>query len=148
MPLDKFTQKSAEALNEAVQLANKLNHSQVTPWHLSLVLTEQPGGIVGSILQKLGKDPTQIAANCQTKLDSLPIISGSAPGLVSTSLAKVLDRAESQAGKLQDEYVSTEHLFLALLEDLEIKSAFGVDKSTALAILTDVRGSQRVTDSH
>jgi ATP-dependent Clp protease ATP-binding subunit ClpB len=152
MNLDKLTTKSAESLQGAMQLAGKLNHPEITPLHLSLVLIEQPGGIVASILQKLekenkiDKDLATISKELKDKLEKLPTISTSTQAYFSTDLKKVFDQAESEAGKLRDDFISTEHLFLALLDNSQIESIFDTSKKDVLEILKQVRGSQKVTD--
>lgn len=146
MQFDKYTTKSAEALQGAIQLAGKLNHSEVTPWHLALVLVEQPQGIVSSLLQKLNFDLDDVSADLQQQLEQLPTVSGGTQARASVGLSKVLADAESEAGKLNDEYVSTEHLFLALLANTDIKKTINTDQKAVLEVLKEVRGSQRVTD--
>lgn len=146
MQFDKFTTKSAEALQGAIQLAGQLNHSEVTPWHLATVLVEQPQGIVPSLLQKLDKNPGDISTDLKQHLTQLPTISGEPQARASSGLTKILNDAESEAGKLGDEYISTEHLFLALLDNNDFKKSISLDKKDVLAVLKEVRGSQRVTD--
>lgn len=146
MNLNKLTTKSAESLEGAMQLAGQLRNPDIRPEHLAVVLAEQPGGIVPSILQKLGKDHAQIAQALQDKLTSLPTVSGPTQAVVSQPLTKVLDKAESAAGKLRDEYISTEHLFLGLLDEPGLRSVFDLDEKTVLEALKEVRGNQKVTD--
>jgi ATP-dependent Clp protease ATP-binding subunit ClpB len=155
MNLNNLTTKSAEAIQGSMHLAGQLNHSEVTPLHLALILTQQPNGIVPTLLQKLDQDPSTIAQNIQTELSKLPTVSGiDASGTPTTppktqaspELSRVLSQAESEAGKLRDEYISTEHLFLSLLENTTTKSLFSVDKKDVLDTLKKVRGNQRVTD--
>jgi ATP-dependent Clp protease ATP-binding subunit ClpB len=146
MDLNKFTTKSAEALQGAMQLAGKLSHAELTPWHLLMVLIEQADGIVPAILQKLEKNPPEVANQVRTELTQLPTVSGKTQAYLSNELQKVLENAEGEAGKLRDEYISTEHLFLALLELPSIKKNLSIDRAAVLTILKDIRGSQRVTD--
>lgn len=146
MQFDTFTTKSAEALQGAIQLAGKMNHSEVTPWHLALVLVEQPQGIVSSLLQKLNFDIDDVVADLKQHIEQLPTVSGESQARASAGLSKVLADAESEAGKLNDEYVSTEHLFLALLNNADIKKTIQTDRQAVLQVLKEVRGSQRVTD--
>lgn len=141
-----LTTKAAEAIQGTMQLAGKLKHAQLTPWHLLLVLAEQPGGIVPSLLQKLEVNPSEISAQLKEKLSQLPIVSGPTQATISTELNLVFNQAETEAGKLRDEYISTEHLLLALLEVSEIKQLLKTDKKQILDVLKDVRGSQKVTD--
>ena len=142
---EKLTTKAAEAIQGSMQLAGKLKHSEITPWHLLLVLIEQPNGVVPTLLQQLNQDPQQIAENIQNKLRALPSVSGPTQARVTTELANALEQAESEAGKLRDEYISTEHLLLALLEITEISDLLNISRSDVLTSLEKVRGAQKVT---
>ena len=142
---EKLTTKAAEAIQGSMQLAGKLKHSEITPWHLLLVLIEQPNGVVPTLLQQLNQDPQQIAENIQNKLRALPGVSGPTQARVTTELANALEQAESEAGKLRDEYISTEHLLLALLEITEISDLLNISRSDVLTSLEKVRGAQKVT---
>ena len=144
--LDKLTTKSAEALQGAMQLAGKLKNPEVTPWHLLLVLVNQPTGIVPTILQNLDLEPDRVRQRVQEKLKSLPTVSGPTQAYLSSNLAQVFDKAESEAGKMRDEFISTEHLLLGLLDINEIKELLNLDKKQVLEVLSNVRGAQKVTD--
>lgn len=146
MDVNRLTTKSAEALQGAMQLAGKLHNPELTPWHLLLVLVEQPEGIVPALLTKLERDPATLSARIQDKLSTLPTVSGPTQAHVSSDLNKIFNDAESEAGKLRDEYISTEHLFLALLNQRDIRDMIGLDKEEVTKTLKEVRGSQRVTD--
>ncbi|HEX7017924.1 MAG TPA: ATP-dependent chaperone ClpB [Patescibacteria group bacterium] len=146
MDFNRFTTKSAEAIQGAMQLAGKLKNPQLEPLHLLQVLVKQPGGIVPSLLQKLDQDPENISIRIQTQLSTLPTISGPTQAVLSDDLRRALEQAESEAGKLNDEYISTEHLFLALLETKVTQELLSISKNDVLKVLKDVRGSQRVTD--
>jgi len=143
---EKLTTKSAEAIQGAMQLAGKLKHSQLTPWHLLLVLLEQPGGIVPSLLEKLGKNPQEISAQIKSELSKLPTVSGPTQANLSSDLNQVFDQAESEAGKLRDEYISTEHLLLALLNLKPVLNLLNITKAQVLDSLKSIRGNQKVTD--
>ncbi len=147
MNFNQFTTKSAEAIQGAIQLAGKLNHSELTPWHLLLVLVEQPEGIVPALLTKLEQDIPTITKKVKQELAQLPTVSGettSQPRLTS-DLRKALDQAESEAGQLRDEYISTEHLFLALLDVSKVRELLDLKKQEVLDALNSVRGNQHVT---
>ena len=146
MDLNKLTTKAAESIQGTMQLAGKLAHPELTPFHLALVLLQQPGGIVPAVVQKLNQDPARSAGVIQNKLASLPTVSTQTQAVVSRDLQQVLAQAESEAGKLKDEYISTEHLFLALLDLKDIRDVFEITKKEVLEVLAQVRGSQRVTD--
>jgi len=148
MNLNRFTTKSAEAIEQAVRLAAKLKHTSVEPLHLLVALLEQPQGIVPSLLQKLEQDPAAASHRAQQLLQKKPSTSSpsTSQAYVSRELSKVFDEAESQAGKLRDEYISTEHLLLGLLSISEIKDILPVAKKDIEKALKELRGSQKVTD--
>lgn len=146
MNLDKLTTKSAEALQGAMQLAGEMHHSEIRALHLALVLINQKGGIVSTMLQKLEKDVAEVSTALQSEVSALPVVSGPTQARMSAELQKVFTTAESEAGKLRDEFISTEHLFLALLDISEIKNIITTSKKEVLNVLKEVRGSQKVTD--
>ncbi|MBI4733348.1 MAG: AAA family ATPase, partial [Rubrobacteridae bacterium] len=151
MRMDKFTIKSQEALGEAQRLAEGKGHQQVEPEHLLIALIDQKDGVILPILQKLAVDPTNAKNQLSIELERRPKVSGAAAAsYVSNELKKAIDTAFTEAEKLKDEYVSTEHLLLAALGDnttaSRIMKSLGVTKEAVLKILVDVRGSQRVTD--
>src|SRR6201999_414691 len=121
MQPDRFTIKSQEALQAAQQLADQRHNPQTTPEHLLAVLLEQDGGIVAPVLRKLGVDPAAVRHALAPRLEALPTVTSSGraaePAGGSTELAAVLRTAESEMRELGDEYVSTEHLLLALAAD-------------------------------
>lgn len=130
-----------------MQLAGKLKHSQLTPWHLMLVLIEQPEGVVPALLNKLEVNQPDLKQKIQAALTKLPTVAGPTQGSVSPELRQVFEDAESEAGQLRDEYISTEHLFLALLKQRDIQDLIKVDRDQVLKVLQAVRGSQHVTDA-
>ena len=150
MRFDKFTLKVQEALQEAQTSANKYRHPTMDVEHLLLTLLEQPEGIVGAILKKLGADTGQIATELGKVLGRLPQVEGAQPSLT-PRLNKVLDAAIAEAARLTDEYVSAEHILIAMADEkdgptaLILKNA-GVTKDKIFQILVDIRGSQRITD--
>ncbi|MFZ1721140.1 MAG: Clp protease N-terminal domain-containing protein, partial [Microgenomates group bacterium] len=146
MNLQKLTTKSAEALQGALELANQLSHAEILPEHLALVLVKQPGGIVPSILEKTSIKPEKVADSLQNHISKLPTLSDSVQPQLSKQLRTVFTIAESEAGKLRDEFVSTEHLLLALLESDSISVAMQIKKKQVLEALKEVRGTQKVTD--
>ncbi len=145
MRFDKYTTKAAEAVQGTMQLAGQLGHQAVTPLHLLLVLMQQRDGIIPALLQKLEIDGSQLTERTKAELARQPQVSGGEP-YADNSLRKVFDQAESEAGKLRDEYISTEHLFLALLELKDIRAFVKTDRDTVLKALAGMRGAQRVTD--
>jgi ATP-dependent Clp protease ATP-binding subunit ClpB len=149
---DRFTIKSQEAVQAAQRLAEGRRNPQLTPEHLLAVLLEQDAGVVVPVLQKLGVAPASLRQHVNGTLDGLPTLSGEAeqPPGASNELIAVLRAAEKEAGGLQDEYVSTEHLLLALADSKTpagdaLRSA-GAAKDALLAAVAEVRGPHRVTD--
>jgi ATP-dependent Clp protease ATP-binding subunit ClpB len=154
MNLNKFTEKAQEAVVAAPQLASELGHAQVEPEHLLITLTEQPGGVVPSVLRKISIDPAAIAKAVREHLDKQPKAHGGAEPHLSPRLRVVLDAAQADAKSMQDDFVSTEHLLLGVLGEpgrstsRDLLGARGVTRERVLEALTSVRGSQRVTDQN
>ena len=150
MDLNKFTEKAQEAVVAAQQLAGGFNHAEVTPEHLLVALVEQPGGIVPSVLRKLTVDSTRIAADARKLFEALPKTYG-ADLRFSPRMKLIFDSAQAEAQRLQDEYVSTEHLLVALATETgrspgaQLLQQSGATKDALYGALTQVRGSQRVT---
>jgi ATP-dependent Clp protease ATP-binding subunit ClpB len=149
MRLDQFTIKSQEGLASAQSEAEKRDHPEVTPEHLLAALLQQEGGVVPSALGKLGTATPALAADLEKALGTLPRTSG-APTHVSGRLDGVLKQGLREAEALKDEYVSTEHLLLALIGSkgaaAEALKKHGVARDALLAVLREIRGNQRVTD--
>jgi ATP-dependent Clp protease ATP-binding subunit ClpB len=166
MQADRFTIKSQEALAAAARLAQERRNPQVTPLHLLLALladtrdaapagasADAPGGVVVPVLAKLGIEPGAVRAAAEQALAQLPVlgegsaVEGIAPG---AELVSVLRAAEREAGALGDQYISTEHLLLALVDEGgpagQALGNAGVSREALLQALADVRGSHRVTD--
>src|SRR5947207_5861216 len=122
MQPDRFTIKSQEALQAAQQLAGGRRNPQVAPVHLLLALLEQEGGIVVPVLKRLGVNPESVRARANEQLDGFPVVTGDASAApeLGAAMAEVLKRADDEAREMGDEYVSTEHLLLALTDDPNI----------------------------
>jgi ATP-dependent Clp protease ATP-binding subunit ClpB len=155
MQPDKFTIKSQEALQAAQRLADERRNPQTMPEHLLAVLLEQDGGIVVPVLRKLGVDPTAVRRTNGEALDALPKLQGSASGEPaggSTELVQILQDAEKQMRELKDEYVSTEHLMLAIADHPgqagRVMRSVGATREQLLKALAEVRGSHKVTDQN
>ncbi len=154
MNLQKFTVKAQEAVQKALEIAQGRNHQHLEPPHLMKAFLADPTGIVVTILQKLGANADYLDAKTDQALDKLPVVTGASVSgqYVGQDAKKVFDRALAEAELLQDEYVSSEHLLIALAASKDgVGQALGdqgVTKEAILAILKDVRGSQRVTDPH
>jgi ATP-dependent Clp protease ATP-binding subunit ClpB len=153
MNLNKFTEKAQEAVVAAQSLASEQNHAEVTPEHLLVTLVEQSGGIVPSILQKLKLEPGRVATEARALLKNLPQAYG-ADLRLSPRMKLVFDSAEAEAKRLQDEYVSTEHLLVALATEVgrspaaQLLQRHGTNKDALYAAMTTVRGNQRVTSQN
>ena len=151
MESNRFTQKSIEALQSCQQIAQSYGNAQVEQLHLLCALLTQENGLIGQLMEKLGVDLRQLQNTCNTAVSRLPKISGSnQQPHVSAGLAAVLTQSESEMKQMRDEYVSVEHLFLALLEKADsgvkpVLASCSVDKASFLRALQEVRGSARVT---
>ncbi len=154
MNLNKFTEKAQEAVIGAQQLAEAQHHAQIEPEHLLVTLAEQEGGVVPALLSKLQIDPARIAREARQQLASQSQVHGGSSASISPRLKLVLDMAQAEAGRLQDEYVSTEHLFVAIAGETgrspaaRILQQAGLTRDRLFEALTAVRGSQRVTDQN
>ncbi len=148
MNLEKFTQKSQEAIFLAQQLAQDLNHQAIEPLHILLALLRQEDGVAPAIVTKVAGSTLALVEELQTELDRRPKVHGSnmEVGLAQPT-ADALRAAERYAKGMQDDYVSTEHILLGLTESSEGKrlASYGLTKDAILAALKAVRGSQRVT---
>src|SRR6059036_1431751 len=149
---DRLTIKAQEALAEAQKLAEKAGHQQLDVEHFALALVRQREGLTQSLLNKLGADPAVLARELEQELKKVPQVSGSGAGQVTITarLNEVFSAAEQEAERFKDEYLSTEHLLLAIAEAggaaAGIFKRQGVSKDRLYAALTSIRGTQRVTD--
>jgi len=148
MQADKFTIKSQEAVQAAQKLAHERGNPEITPEHLLSVLLEQEGGIVVPLLGKLGVAPSDVRPRVTAALDKLPSVAGAAASQAAPSgeLVRVLEAAEREASSLQDEFISTEHLLIALASSQGEAGAVLPDRDAILGALREVRGPHRVTD--
>ncbi len=154
MRLDKLTVKAQEALQEAKNLADRYNQQQIEVEHLLLALIEQPEGIVTPLLQKIGVDREQLKTRLDEYLRALPQVYGGG-GVeqlyISPRLNQVLEAAWREAQAMKDEYLSTEHLLLAIADEAapgspQILKGLGATKDRILQALTGIRGGQRIVD--
>jgi ATP-dependent Clp protease ATP-binding subunit ClpB len=147
---DKFTLKSQEAVQAAQDIAGKHHHQQMEPEHLLLALLDQQEGVVVPILKKLGADPGRVKGDIEEALSRLPKVEGLVQTYLSPRLNKLFERADQEAERLKDEYISTEHLLIAAADGegvvREVLARHGVTKDRIFTVLVDIRGSQRVTD--
>jgi ATP-dependent Clp protease ATP-binding subunit ClpB len=148
MNLEKFTQKSQEAVLQAQQLAQDLNHQTIEPAHLLLALLRQEQGVVPAIVTKVSGSTVALREELQNELDKRAKIQGANMDVgLAQPTAEALKAAERYAKGMQDDYVSTEHILLGLADSGEAKrlAAYGLTKDAILSALKAVRGSQRVT---
>ena len=154
MNSSRLTEKAQEAVVGAQQIADRAGHPELEPEHLLSALVEQQDGVVPALLRTLDIDPAALATAVRAELARLPSAVGGAPPAPSARLRGVLTRAGDEAERLKDEYISTEHLFAALVtEDGSAPAARlladrGLTRDRLYEALTSVRGSQRVTDPH
>ncbi len=154
MQLERFTIKAQEALQAAQAIAQRFSHQEIDGEHLLLALLDQTEGLVHPLLQKLGVPAARLTSDVEEELDRRPkVTGGGAETYLSPTLRKVLDAAQAEAGKLHDEYTSTEHLLLGLLEQggsavKKLFQKYGVRRDATLKALVELRGNQRVTDQN
>src|SRR5438093_5673286 len=154
MDINKYTEKAQEAILTAQRLAEQMSHAQIEPEHVLTALVEQREGIVPELLRKMGVDPAVIARGTRELLTQIPqAYGGSQPGL-SPRLKLIGDLAQAEAGRLKDEYVSTEHLFVAIAGETgrspaaRLLKQHGISPDKVFQALTSIRGSQRVTSQN
>jgi len=155
MQIDRFTLKAQEALQEAKAIAERKNHQQIDVEHLLLALIGQKEGIVIPILQKLGANPDLIASQLEGELNRIPQVTGGGTGQVyiSSRLNEIFNAAWKEAERLMDEYLSTEHLLIAISDEkqgasYQILRRNGVTKDAIFKVLQEIRGPHRVTDQN
>ncbi|TCC08407.1 ATP-dependent chaperone ClpB [Kribbella soli] len=157
MDMNRLTQKSQEALHDAQTKALRFGHSQIDGEHLLLALLEQPDGLAPRLLAQAGADPDGLRDRLEQELSRRPKVSGpgAEPGqvLITQRLSRLLDAADREAKRLKDEYVSIEHLVIALLDEGRqstsgrLLAEQGLTRDGFLSALTAVRGNQRVTSA-
>jgi ATP-dependent Clp protease ATP-binding subunit ClpB len=154
MNINKFTEKAQEAMLGAQHLAEQMNHSQIEPEHLLVALVEQREGIIPELLRKMSSDPATIGRGARELLAQLPQAYGAAQPGLSPRLKLVTDLAQAEAERLKDEYISTEHLFVAIASETgrspaaKFLQGHGITRDKIFDALTGVRGSQRVTSQN
>src|SRR5688500_2130308 len=155
MNINKYTEKAQEAIVAAQQLAERSGHPQIEPEHLLYALLTQQGGIVPSLAGKMGKDAAALARDTQALLAKLPSAQGGAQPGLSPRLRAITAAAAQEAAHLKDDYVSAEHLFIAIASETgrgagaaSLLQQQGLTRDAIFQALTAVRGSQRVTDQN
>jgi len=150
---EKFTVKSQEAVQAASQLATENGNPEILPLHLLSALIDDREGIIVPVLEKVGVPTAQLRTKLEEAIGKLPKVSGGTQSTTSSALNKVFERAFKEADQFKDEFVSTEHLLLALSEQKNdgaqlLLASFGATHDAILKSLTTVRGAQRVTDQN
>src|ERR1700738_3164763 len=153
MRIDRFTSKMQEGLQEGQALASQMQHQELTPEHLLLALLRQQDGLARPLLEKLNVRVPEVEGQLEQELARRPRVSGAAEQYISADLRNVLNQAESEMTRLKDEYVSVEHLILALVDAPKtaagrILKEAGINRDSIMKSLQTVRGSQRVTDQN
>ena len=154
MNIEKYTQNAQSAIMEAQNIAIAQGHQQLDCEHIHLALLEQKDGLIPKLLRFMNVDPEAVKADVQRELDKLPKVSGGADGLYTTRrLSQLFIQAEKEMEQFKDEYVSVEHLYLALIGERGTPSAaiaakYGITRDGFLAALSKVRGNQKVTSQN
>jgi ATP-dependent Clp protease ATP-binding subunit ClpB len=155
MRFDKFTLKAQEAVQETQQLAEKLGHQQIEPEHLIRTILENKDGVIPALMGKIGADRNQLLQAFDAALEALPRVSGAGYGQVylSPRAKSLLDKAFVEAEQMKDEFVSLEHILLAVSDEKKgeaarILSGAGLTRDAILRALMDIRGGQRITDQN
>jgi ATP-dependent Clp protease ATP-binding subunit ClpB len=153
MRFDKFTIKSQELIQQAQGLASEQHNQQIEPEHLLAAMLSEKDGIAVSVLRKLGISPQAVSQELMLAINRLPKVSGGMDVYISSRTKTVLEKAFSEASQMKDEYVSIEHLLLAIVDEksgdaAKILARYGVNRDAILRVLIDIRGNQRITDQN
>ncbi len=151
MRFDKFTIKSQELIQNAQSLAAGHGHQQIEPEHLLAAMLAEKEGVAGAILRKLGVSPETINLELTDLIGQQPKVSGGSDAYISSRSKAVLEKAFAEASQMKDEYVSIEHILLAVVDEKGGRTArllqrHGVSRESILKVLMDIRGNQRITD--
>src|ERR1700736_2838598 len=144
---ERLTEKAQEAIQNAAREAQERGQQAIEPEHLLLSLLRQEGGITRTLLETAGASIAGLEAALVSRVERLPRVSGGAQPYLANDLARALDQAEKEAERLKDDYISTEHILLALADHAVLKE-FGVTRDALMQALRRIRGSQRVTDQN
>ena len=155
MKFDRFTERALDAASRSYEILQRYSHNQVDTEHMLLALLEQPEGVISQILEKLGVNTEAVKSRLDGVLKASPKVAiyggGTGQVFITPRLKRVIDLANEEASKLKDEYVSTEHLFLAIASErgtpvAHILGSYSVTKDRIHEAIKEVRGGQRVTD--
>src|SRR5712692_2472812 len=151
MNIERFTEKARQAISQANEIAKEHNHSQIEAEHILAALLAQEGGVVQQIIQKVGGNIAAARRTVDSEIERMPRVYGGSEPSISPRLRTVLEKAWQEMANFKDEYLSVEHLLLAMLDGSDgiaqraLKAA-GLTRALVLKALGDIRGSQRVTD--
>ncbi len=155
MRFDKLTLKAQEVIQASQQQAERFGHQQIEPEHLAMAIMDQKEGVIPPLLGKIGADRNALLRSLEAAIEKMPKVSGSGFGQAAISMRSkaVLDKAFAEAEQMKDEFVSLEHILLAIMDEkkgeaAQILSKEGLSKDTVLKALVDIRGGQRVTDAN
>lgn len=152
MNRDKFTLKANNAIDESVKLAAANGNQEITPLHITYSILSDPENIVPEVIKKTGADNNRLISSIQKEIDKLPKIQGATDQYIGKDFKKILDQAEVIANQFKDDYVSAEHIFLAILDlkDTAAKTlnASGINRENFLRALMEIRGNQKITDQN
>lgn len=151
MDIGKFTEKAQLAVSEAQDVAVRQGHQAVDSEHLLFTMLQQENGLVPRLLSKAGANLASLSDKLSQKISKIPSVKGGTSTYITQRLNQILVRAQDEAKRLKDEYVSVEHLMLAMFDDTAINallSAAGVTRAAFLTAMTEVRGNQRVTSAN
>ena len=154
MNLEKYTQKAQEAVIAAQNKAIELGNQQIDAEHLHLALLQQDGGLIPQLIKQMGADPIALTREIEAEVEKLPKVAGSGDNMyISMRLNKIIIAAEKNAQQFKDEYVSVEHIYLALLREkdgpgMRIFKKYGIDEAKFLQALEAIRGNQKVTSQN
>jgi ATP-dependent Clp protease ATP-binding subunit ClpB len=154
MNINKYTEKAQESVLAAQRLAEQMSHAQIEPEHLLVALVEQPEGVVPELVRKLNADPVSLGKAARDLLAKIPQAYGGSEPSLSPRLKLVTDLAQAEADRLKDEFVSTEHLLVAIASETgrspsaKLLADRGITRDKIFAALTSIRGSQRVTSQN
>ena len=152
MRMDRLTTKSQEALQAALSLASRRGNPEIIPEHLLLAILEQDGGVGAPLVERAGARAGDLGRDLTLRIDGLPKVSGGAEPTFGRRLMPLMQKAEDEAKKLKDDFVSVEHFLLAAVKnDKDVQAVFdrhGLSYDKLIRALAEIRGSQRVTDQN
>ncbi len=155
MRFDRFTERAQEAAQRAAEIIQRYGHNQIDTEHILLALIEQPGGVIPQILEKLNISPQALIERLDATLRASPKASifggGAGQIFITPRVKRIIDLANGEANRLKDEYISTEHIFLAILSErntpaARILESAGITRERVYDAIQEIRGGQRVTD--